>query len=438
MSKTSGYHNRKKHLCSQICSLLITLTAQPLAYDEITPKIEYWIEYVLREEFLTVEELVEEVSYVAWNTNSRSFESVGKFLKEFYDAPHRSDQARTFVTRMCSHVLRWFAIASVEGVWNTNWGDGWLTSGGGPGFIRAASFVGYLIEWGLLSHELVQRHLTKPLTNYYGNDCRGQEYSGAIRAAAVYELFTAAGNTLLQGLLEPDDVQACFSLLDTCNRQTRQFDAAKIQVQNATRDVFCWRLTCSQEFREIHTAWMQQAEAQKSLEETEENEVRSGQDMAAADPSAEVQTPVAFVPQHLPTAAIGIEIPSSILQEIESASALDDTDSSSQVTLSSPALSISTMSDLTPTELGEIEQGQEQEASHDTFYFEDGNVEIVCGDSVFRVHSSVISFSSSKLREILSQSALLSSPTPEGRPRITISDNAEDFAMLLKMIYTPG
>ena len=96
------------------------------------------------------------------------------------------------------------------------------------------------------------------------------------------------------------------------------------------------------------------------------------------------------------------------------------------------------MSDLTPTELGEVEQGQEQEASNDTFYFEDGNVEIVCGDSVFRVHSSVISFSSSKLREILSQSALLSSPTPEGRPRITISDNAEDFAMLLKMIYTPG
>ena len=432
MSESYGYHNRKKYLCSQIRSLLLSLTTQQSKYEEITPKIEYWIEYVLREEFLTVEELVEGVSYVAWNANSGHFASIGKFLKEFYDAPHRSDQARTFVTRMCTHVLRWFAIASVEGTWDLNWRDGLAV--GGPGFIRAASCVGYLIKSGLLSHELVQRHLTKPLTNYYNNDCSTTQSPGAIRASAIYELFTVAGNTLLHGLLEPDDVQACFSLLYTCNLKTKQFDVAKIQVRYATRDTSCWRLTCSQEFREIHTAWMEQAEAQRSPGEIEENEVGGGQDMAAA----EVETPVAFAPQDLPTVSIGIEIPSSILQDIGSVSALDDTDSSSEATLSSPTMSIATVSDLTPTELGEIEQGQEQEASHDTFYFEDGNVEIVGGDSIFRVHSTVVSFSSSKLREILSQSVLLSSPTPEGRPRINVSDNAEDFAMLLKMIYTPG
>ena len=98
------------------------------------------------------------------------------------------------------------------------------------------------------------------------------------------------------------------------------------------------------------------------------------------------------------------------------------------------------MSDLAPTELGEIEQepGQRQVASQDAFYFEDGNVEIACGDTTFRVHSTIVSFSSSQLREILSQPALLNAPTPEGRPRITVSDSAGDFAMLLKMIYTPG
>jgi hypothetical protein len=165
----------------------------------------------------------------------------------------------------------------------------------------------------------------------------------------------------------------------------------------------------------------------------------------AADFSAEVETPVAFATQDLPATAIGIEIPSSILQDIGSAFAMHDTDSSSEAIIdipaspvSSPAMSISTMDDLTPTELGDIENGQEEATDQDTFYFEDGNVEIVCGDTTFRIHSTIVSFSSSELREILSRPALLKAPTPEGCPRITVSDSVEDFAMLLKMIYTPG
>ena len=203
-----------------------------------------------------------------------------------------------------------------------------------------------------------------------------------------------------------------------------------------------------QEFREIHAAWIHRIEEQGDPRETEEHQGAEGEDTVAAGVSVEVETPIAFVPHDLPTAEIGITIPSSILQDIGSASTLDDTDSSSEAAIintpaslvSSPTLSISTMSDLTPTELGESEkeEGQGQGAGHHTFYFEDGNVEIACGDTIFRVHSTIVSFSSSKLREILSQPALLNAPTPEGRPLITVSDSAEDFAMLLKMIYTPA
>jgi hypothetical protein len=75
---------------------------------------------------------------------------------------------------------------------------------------------------------------------------------------------------------------------------------------------------------------------------------------------------------------------------------------------------------------------------HETFYFEDGNVEIVCGGTVFRVHSTIVSFSSPKLREILIQLAPLHAPTSEGPPRISVMDSAEDFAVLLRLIYTPG
>ncbi|KAF9646061.1 hypothetical protein BDM02DRAFT_3271277 [Thelephora ganbajun] len=167
--------------------------------------------------------------------------------------------------------------------------------------------------------------------------------------------------------------------------------------------------------------------------------------MAAGAP-AEVETPVGFIPQNLPAAPIDINTPYSVLRSIVSPSTPCDVEPPSETcvnipatTVSSPTLSISTISDLTPTEFGEVEHSQEQTtAHHDTFYFEDGNVEIVCGDTVFRVHSTIISYSSSKLRDILSPPSLLSAPMLEGRPRITVSDSAEDFAVLLKMIYTPG
>lgn len=232
---TVGYHNRQVFIGSKIRSLLISLTKEPSKYNEITPKIEYWIEYVLREDFSTVNELVEWVSYVAWDINGGSFASVGQFFKEFRDSPHRSDQARTFVTRMCSHVLRWFAIASVEDLKGSpGWGGGKIAYSG-PNFIRAASFVGYLIEYGLLTHEFVQRHLTKSLTNH--QDDGDDKYSpGAVRAQAIYQLFITAGNTLLQGLLEPDDVQDCFDKLDARGHRDMGFDAVKLKVQYIAHD----------------------------------------------------------------------------------------------------------------------------------------------------------------------------------------------------------
>lgn len=154
-----------------------------------------------------------------------------------------------------------------------------------------------------------------------------------------------------------------------------------------------------------------------------------------------------FVPRDLPAATVGIALPSYILEDIKFPSVLCHVESLSETfvnvpagTIPSPESSIFTISDLASTELcEEIEHG-EQEAIvlHDTFYFEDGNVEIVCGHTLFRVHSTIVSFSSPKLRDVLSPSALLHSPTPQGRPRVSIRESAEDFGTLLKMVYTPG
>ena len=191
-----------------------------------------------------------------------------------------------------------------------------------------------------------------------------------------------------------------------------------------------------QELREIHAAWLRRTEEEQ------------GNGTTAEVPAAEFETPVAFVPQDLPaTHTQDVDTPPSpVLQAIEPLSMLRDLELPSEtfvnipsVAVSSPTFSISTISDLTPTELSEdIEDDSDADVHHDTFYFEDGNVEIMCGHTLFRVHSTTISFSSPKLRDILSHSALLHAPAPEGRPRITVTDTAQDFVVLLKMIYTPG
>jgi len=195
-----------------------------------------------------------------------------------------------------------------------------------------------------------------------------------------------------------------------------------------------------QEFREIHAAWLVQREGNQSgAGEAGVGEGEGTEGMVVAEVTAEIETPIAFVSRDLPAVETGTDIRPSTSQGgvwPSYGSFVDIT----ATAVSSPTLSISTVSDLTPTELGEETEyiGEQTTTRHDTFYFKDGNVEIVCGDTVFRVHSTIITLSSPKLREMLSPTTLLNAPTPEGCPRISFADSAEDFAVLLKMICTPG
>ena len=198
-----------------------------------------------------------------------------------------------------------------------------------------------------------------------------------------------------------------------------------------------------QELRELHTSWLQLNDEEERNSVAEAIEDREGEEEAATEIPAEVETPVAFTPQDLP-ATLNITIPSPILQGTERSPVSHDVEPSPDAfandritTVSSPTLSISTISDLTPTEFDEG-IGEGIPTRHETFYLEDGNVEIVCGQTIFRVHSTVVSFSSPNLRDMLSSPTLLNTPTPGGCPRIVFNDSAEDFAVLLKMIYTPG
>ena len=170
---------------------------------------------------------------MAWGL-SGSHSDISQFLKEFRDAPHRSEQARSFVDKLCLLILRWFTIASVE---NVQAGSRWcnVLPYGEDVFICAASFVGHLIESGLLGHDLVRRHLVKPLiAHHYANE---DHPTKTAKANAIYQSFITAGNTLLQGVLEPGDVHICFKTLDSqiVLRKIARLDAVRLNVRCDSR-----------------------------------------------------------------------------------------------------------------------------------------------------------------------------------------------------------
>ena len=112
-------------------------------------------------------------------------------------------------------------------------------------------------------------------------------------------------------------------------------------------------------------------------------------------------------------------------------------------TIQSPSSSITTLSDFTIADPSDAEYFIDPTepialVHHEIFYLEDGNVEVLCGNTLFRIHTSVLSFHSPVLRQMLSRTNLETAESPNGFPRILSSDAASNFTTLLKVIYLPG
>ena len=65
-------------------------------------------------------------------------------------------------------------------------------------------------------------------------------------------------------------------------------------------------------------------------------------------------------------------------------------------------------------------------------------MEVSCGNVLFRVHTSILSFHSPVLGRMFDLTSVVTEGSPDGCPRIPSSDTAQDFATLLKTIYLPG
>ena len=123
-------------------------------------------------------------------------------------------------------------------------------------------------------------------------------------------------------------------------------------------------------------------------------------------------------------------------------------------TTHSPSTSIATLSDFTTADVYDDESHIDPAIAdvfddepptdpgavtpHQSFYLEDGNVEVLCGNALFRVHTNILSFHSPALCRMFAQTNLAAENSPNGCPRILSLDTARDFATLLKMIYLPG
>jgi hypothetical protein len=122
--------------------------------------------------------------------------------------------------------------------------------------------------------------------------------------------------------------------------------------------------------------------------------------------------------------------------------------------IQSPSISIATLSDFTIADTSDDEPPFDTTIAdpsggnppidptavtpHEAFYFEEGSVEVLCGNTLFRVHPTILSLHSPALRRMFTQTDLAAAESPNGCPRILSSDAATDFASLLEMIYLPG
>ena len=112
-----------------------------------------------------------------------------------------------------------------------------------------------------------------------------------------------------------------------------------------------------------------------------------------------------------------------------------DTTLASSVVWSPPSSTI-TLSDFTTDD--EFPAGPTVATPYESLYFADGNVEVLCKNTLFRVHASTVSSYSHTLRRMFAQTNLATAEAPNGCPRLLSSDTPEDFATLLKIIYLPG
>ncbi|KAF9783253.1 hypothetical protein BJ322DRAFT_1212051 [Thelephora terrestris] len=299
--------------------------------------------------------------------------------------------------RLCTTILREFL----------NVGLGFV-SGSGGNIKLLANLVAHGANLGLMEEIVIRKHILQLLTTTSISKLRQDQME------ALCILFKIAGATLAV-YVDPSVLDRCFELLGDYNKR---FHRGRL------------RLVYILEVFQLRERGWEGLPPPPVLTTSSPDQTNTGQE----DPSA---TPVA-TSLGLPNADPEPQIPQS--PPLESLTTPETEAIPGSPATQSPTTSIATLSDFTFADTSDDESPIDPTAiiPHDTFNFEDGNAEVLCGSTLFRVHTSVLSLHSPALRQMFARANLAAAESPNGCPRILSSDTATDFATLLKVIYLPG
>ena len=302
-------------------------------------------------------------------------------------------------------------------------------------FYRNTDLIAHWANLGYVEEAAIRSHILQSLISHptlYGH-----------QMDALIILFKLAGATF-EAYANPSVLDRCFELLnDHCNHNTVNGGLIQVCAPRPAKSN-CEAETDLQEIFKLRESGWEGLPPPPVF-------TAGGLRPADANQRDPATTPLA-TSLGLPNTALEPQIPQPPPPELVAALE-EDTTPESPVT-QSPSTSITTLSDFTIADASDDKSSIEPTIAdtsddepltdpttitpHDTFYLEDGNVEVLCGNTLFRVHTSTLSFHSPALRRMFTRTSLAAAESPNGCPRILSSDTAKDFTTLLKVIYLPG
>ena len=312
--------------------------------------------------------------------------------------------------RLCSDILHDFLDADL-GFTHGNWGVGdW--------FYKDVNLIAHCANLGYIEEATIRNHILQPLISH------PQLHDH--QACALYILFKIAGATFC-AYADAATVDRCFELLEG----HRQHDRTGWRVLEVGWTLRGGDMTGTkvklQEVIQLRECRWDGLPPPPVFPTRRAERIDVGQNDLGA-------TPVA-TPLGLPNTDVERQIPQPPAKLVPDAE--DEIIPESSITLS-PSISTATLSDLTIASDEESLTDPTAITPDGTFNFEDGNVEVLCGNTLFRIHTSILSLHSPALRQMFARASLAEVESPNGYPRIQSPDTATDFATLLKTIYLPG
>ena len=324
-------------------------------------------------------------------------------------APHCAELRR----RLCAETLRRF--------FDTNLGFVYCSRYDWERFHADANLVAHCINSGYVEEAVIRNHILQPLISH--------PTLPDYHACALIILFKLAGATF-EACTDPSVIDRCFELL---KGHYPHLSVKGKQVQ-----------VC------VHRLVKGSHQAETNFQELVELRKRSWEGLPPPPIFTTGKLKQTGVNQNDPAATpvvTSLGLPNRDLEPHTpqppppESTATPETDTApGSLTAHSPSISISTLSDFTIADTSDNESPLDPTVitPHDIFYLDDGNVEVLCGNTLFRVQASAMSFHSPVLSQMFVKSNLATAESPNGCPRVVSSDTATDFATLLKVIYLPA